>query len=109
MKLHLLAVLAAALAGSALAQSPDAKPPAKPKIDPETVVLENGRERVIARDFDAAMTRFPVELREEARAYPSVVMKNLDAIFVNRVAAERARELGLGQDPLSQQRMKQLQ
>lgn len=79
------------------------------ELDPETVLLENGRERVTVRDLDAAMTKFPEALREEARAYPSVIMKNIDAIFVNRVAADRARALGLDKDPLVQQRMLQLQ
>jgi len=76
---------------------------------PDTVVLENGREKVTVQDFDAAMTRFPEGLREEARAYPNVVIKNLDALFVNRIAADRAKDLGLDKDPLVQRRLQQLQ
>ena len=35
-------------------------------------------------------------------------MKNIDAIFVNRVAAQKAREAKLDQDPLVQQRLQQI-
>ena len=81
----------------------------KEKLEPDTVILEVGDSKVTARDFDAAMTRFPEGLRDEARAYPSVIMKNIDALFVNRVTAEKARAAGLDKDPLVQQRLKQIQ
>src|SRR4051812_16290844 len=81
----------------------------KEKLAPETVVLENGAVKITAKDFEAAMTRFPENLRDEARAYPAVIIKNLDALFVNRVAAERAKAAGLANDPLVQQRLVQIQ
>jgi parvulin-like peptidyl-prolyl isomerase len=82
---------------------------AKPPQPPETVLLENGAEHVTVRDLDAAMTRFPKELREEARAYPSVIMRNVDAIFVNRVLSDRARAAGVDQNALVKLRLRQVQ
>jgi PPIC-type PPIASE domain len=96
------AVVLAAIQGCALAAP-------KEELPPDAVLLENGPAKVTVQDFDAAMTRFPKNLREEARAYPGVILKNLDALFVNRVAAEHAMQAGLDKDPLVQQRMKQLQ
>ena len=81
----------------------------KETLEPDTVILENGPEKITVQDFDAAMTRFPANLREEARAYPSLIMKNIDALFVNRVAADKAREAGLDKDPLVRRRILQLE
>jgi len=78
------------------------------KIAPDTVVLENGNDKVTARDFDAAMTRFPEDLREEARAQPDTILKMLDALYVNRVLARRAVEKGALKDPLVTTRLEQL-
>ena len=97
--------IAAAMAIAAL----DAGAAPKEKLEPDAVVLENGPEKVTVLDFDAAMTRFPEHLREEARAYPSIIMKNIDALFVNRVAADKAREAGLDKDPLVRRRLLQLE
>ena len=80
----------------------------KEPLPPDAVLLENGSAKVTVLDFDAAMTRFPENLRAEARAYPTVIMRNLDALFVNRTAAGRAHDLGLDKDPLVRQRMQQL-
>ena len=99
--------LAIAAASVISALSAHAEP--KEKLEPDTVILENGPEKITVQDFDAAMTRFPAYLREEARAYPSVIMKNIDALFVNRVAADKAREAGLDKDPLVRRRLLQLE
>lgn len=77
-------------------------------LAPDAVVLENGPYKITAQDFDAAMTRFPDKLRDEARANPETILKMLDAIFVNRVLAQRARDAGLDRDPLVQKRREQL-
>lgn len=98
----LIAALWAALAASSTACV------AASKIDPATVVLENPEAKVTALDFDAAMTRFPDNLRDEARAYPDTIMKMIDALFVNRVLAERAKKEGIDKDPLVRQRMEQV-
>jgi len=97
-----LVALVAIVSTAALA-APKEKPPQ------DTVLLENGPAKVTVKDFDASMTRFPENLRQEAAAYPGVIMKNLDAIFVNRIAAQRAHEAKLDQDPLVQQRLQQIQ
>ena len=96
-------------AASALALSACALSAPKEPMAPDTVVLENGKQKVTVEDFDAAMTRFPEGLREEARAYPNVIIKNLDAIFVNRIAADRAKEMGLEKDPLVARRLRQVE
>ena len=101
MKRSPLVAAVLAIAASAHAFGAPAEKPA-----PDDVLLENGPAKVTVRDFDAAMTRFPENLRDEARAYPSVIMRNLDALFVNRVAAQKAVEAGLDKDPLVRQRMK---
>src|SRR4051812_48709313 len=101
-KIALAAASLAATHGCAIGASRE-KPP------PDAVLLENGAAKVTVQDFDAAMTRFPENIREEARAYPNIIIRNLDVLFVNRVAAQRAKAAGLDQDPLTQQRMVQLQ
>ena len=95
------------LAAALLAALPAAAA-AAPNVDPAMVVLENGEAKVTALDFDAAMTRFPEGLRDEARAYPDTIMKMIDALFVNRVLAQRAKKEGIDQDPLVRQRMEQV-
>ena len=102
MRRFLIATLWAVLAASSTTFA------ATPKIDPATVVLESPEAKVTALDFDAAMTRFPDNLRDEARAYPETIMKMIDALFVNRVLAERARKEGIDKDPLVRRRMEQV-
>ena len=101
-KLTLAAAVLAAAQGCAVAAP-------KEKLPPDAVLLENGPAKITVRDFDAAMTRFPENIREEARAYPAIIMRNLDALFVNRIAAERAKAEGLDKDPLVQQRLRQIE
>ena len=108
--MKLTAAIAASLAlHAAVAAEPKPEATKRAPADPGLVVLENGREQVTALDFQASMTRFPKELREEAGAYPAVIMKNIDAIFVNRVAADRAKELGLDKDPVTSRRLQQVE
>lgn len=73
---------------------------AAPAVDlkPDTVLLENGPIKVTVADFEAAMTRFPEELRAEARANPETIMKIIDALFVNRTLAYRAAQSGLDKE-----------
>ena len=109
MQISKLVLAAAALVSAQACLSAEPAPATPKRPDPDLVVLENGKEQVTALDFQAAMTRFPDELRAEASAYPAVIMKNIDAIFVNRVAADRAREAGLDKDVVTRRRMQQLQ
>lgn len=76
--------------------------------DPSTVLLENGPIKVTVEDFEAAMTRFPEYLRDEARANPETILKIIDAIFVNRTLAQRASAQKVEDDPLFRKRLEQL-
>jgi peptidyl-prolyl cis-trans isomerase C len=78
---------------------------AAPALDPQAVLLENGPVAINALDFEAAMTRFPEELRLVAQANPETIMTLIDSLFVNRVLARRAMEAKLDQDPLVKQRL----
>ena len=77
-------------------------------LDPSTVLLENGPVKVTVEDFEAAMTRFPEYLREEARANPETILKVIDAIFVNRTLAQRASAEKVEDDALFRKRLEQL-
>ncbi len=81
---------------------------AAPAADPSTVLLENGGVKVTVADFDAAMTRFPEHLRDEARAHPETILKIIDAIFVNRTLAQRAAAAKADEDALFRTRLEQL-
>ena len=59
--LHLVAAASAFMLSACALAAPKKEPMA-----PDTVVLENGKQKVTVEDFDAAMTRFPEGLREEA-------------------------------------------
>lgn len=76
--------------------------------DPSTVLLENGPVKVTVEDFEAAMTRFPEHLRDEARANPETILKIIDAVFVNRTMAQRATAAKVEDDPLLRKRIEQL-
>ncbi|HUP29485.1 MAG TPA: peptidylprolyl isomerase [Usitatibacter sp.] len=93
-----IAIAGALLAGTACAATPD----------PKAVILENGTQKITVEDFDAAMTRFPENLRDTARASGETILKLIDALFVNRVLAQRARDAGLDRDPVVQKRIEQL-
>jgi hypothetical protein len=77
-------------------------------MEPSTVLLENGAVKITVADFDAAMTRFPEHLREEARANPETILKVIDALFVNRTLALRADAAKLDEDPLFRRRLEQI-
>ena len=94
-------------AATALAIATAAGAATKP-VDPSLVVLENGPVKVTAGDFEATMTRFPEGLRDMARAQPEVVMRNVDALFVNRSLAAKAVAAGLDKDPLFAKRLEQI-
>jgi peptidyl-prolyl cis-trans isomerase C len=78
------------------------------KLDPSTVLLENGPIKITVEDFEAAMTRFPENLREEAQANPDTILKVIDALFVNRTLSQRAVAAKLEDDVLFRKRLEQL-
>lgn len=78
---------------------------AAPQLEPSAVLLENGPHKVTMLDFEAAMTRFPEDLRLTARANPETIITLIDSLFLNRVLAARALEAKVDQDPIVRQRL----
>lgn len=77
--------------------------------DPNAVILENGDVKITVADFEAAMTRFPEDLRLEARANPETIMKIIDSLYVNRMLAKKAAQAKISDDELNKLRAKQLE
>jgi len=80
-----------------------------PALDPATPIITNGRATVTARDFEAAMLRFPENLRFEARADAQRISTIVDELYLNKVLAQEAIDKGLDRDPLVKLRMQQIQ
>ena len=57
-------------------------------------------------DFDAYMEKVPAAIRDEFRAEPEKINPTVDALWIRRVAAAKAREMGLDKDPLVAARMR---
>jgi len=81
--------LAIGAAAAAEAASPGDKP-----------LVVNGDLSLTTLDFDAYMERVPPALRDEFRADSEKINPTVDALWVRRVLAVRAREAGLDKDPL---------
>jgi len=69
-------------------------------------LVVNGDLALTTLDFDAYMQRVPVEKRDEFRAKLERINPTVDALWVRRVAAERARAAGLDKDPVVQARLR---
>ena len=106
-RLCLTAAVIAALSLSAFAQSKPAKP-ADP-LPPDAVLVEDGKARVTALDFEGNMLRVPEEHRAAFRVSYDRVVAVVDNIFVARSVAEKARDAGLDKDPAVQARIRQLE
>jgi peptidyl-prolyl cis-trans isomerase C len=98
-----LAICAALAAATPALASEAPLPPA------ESVILTNGVDKVTVRDFEAVLTRVPEGLRFETRASLERISNMVDEVYVNRVLAREAAEMGIDKDPVVQARMKQLQ
>jgi peptidyl-prolyl cis-trans isomerase C len=70
-------------------------------------LVENGSIALTTLDFDAYMERVPPELRDEFRAEDAKINPTIDALWVKRVLAARARETGMDKDPLMAARLRQ--
>jgi peptidyl-prolyl cis-trans isomerase C len=57
-------------------------------------------------DFDAYMQRVPVAIRDEFRAEYEKINPTVDALWIRRVAAAKAREMGMDKDPLIAARLR---
>ena len=91
-----------ALAVAAAWAAEGARPGDKP-------LVVNGDLALTTLDFDAYMQRVPVEKRDEFRAKLERINPTVDALWVRRVAAARAREAGLDKDPVVQARLRIVQ
>ena len=89
---------AVAAAGAAEGVRPGDKP-----------LVVNGDLALTTLDFEAYMQRVPVENRDEFRAKLERINPTVDALWVRRVAAERARAAGLDKDPVVQARLRLVQ
>jgi peptidyl-prolyl cis-trans isomerase C len=82
-------------AGAAEASRPGDKP-----------LVVNGDLSLTTLDFNAYMERVPPSLRDEFRAEDAKVNPTVDALWVRRVLAARARAAGMDKDPLMAARMR---
>src|SRR5262249_50705856 len=98
---HCLAASIALAIGAATAAE-GARPGDKP-------LVVNGDLSLTTLDFDAYMERVPAQVRSEFRAEAAKVNPTVDALWVRRVVAERARKAGLDKDPLMAARLRQAQ
>jgi peptidyl-prolyl cis-trans isomerase C len=71
----------------------------------ETVLLRHGEVNVTEADYQAELATIPEQYRAGIEASGERIHQLLDKIFVHRVLAQEARELGLDQDPLLQKQV----
>ena len=95
-------ILAAVAAACALAAHGAALPPEAPLITDGSTVVDAG-------DFEGNLLRIPENRRSEVRTSYDRVATIVDNIFIARSLAQRARALGLDQDPIVQRRLRQVQ
>lgn len=88
-----------ALAVAAASAAEGARPGDKP-------LVVNGDVALTTLDFDAYMERVPADRRVEFRAKLERINPTVDALWVQRVAAVRARDAGLDKDPVVQARLR---
>jgi parvulin-like peptidyl-prolyl isomerase len=96
------ALLTVALAAAAVSAAPA-------KLPPHTPLITNGPVVVDSTDFEGNMLRIPENKRNELRMSYDRVASIVDNMFIARSLAERARALGLDQDPAVQKRLQQVQ
>ncbi len=68
--------------------------------------MVNGDLALTTLDFDAYMERVPADRRDEFRAQLSRINPTIDALWIRRVMAARARAEGLDQDPIVAARLR---
>ena len=93
----LAATIASAVVVAAAAEA--SRPGDKP-------LVVNGDLSLTTLDFDAYMERVPPARRDEFRAEYEKINPTVDALWLRRVTAARAKEMGLDKDPLVQARMR---
>lgn len=75
----------------------------------DTPLIEDGAARVTAGDLSGYLLRMPEKVRGEAMMSYEHIATMVDAVFLNRVFALKARELGFDKDPAVQSRLVQVQ
>ena len=103
----LAAVFAAATLSAGAQKAPD--PAFASPLPPDTVLVEDGKVRVEASDFEGNILRVPKDRRPAFRMSYDRVAAVVDNVFVTRSMAQKARDAGLDRDPAVQARLKQLQ
>src|ERR1051325_9507177 len=69
-------------------------------------LVVNGDLSLTTLDFDAYMEIVPADRRAEFRAEYEKINPNVDALWLRRVTAAKARELGLDKDPVIAARLR---
>ena len=87
--------LAIGAAGAAEGSRPGDKP-----------LVVNGDLSLTTLDFDAYMEKVPAARRDEFRAEYEKINPTVDALWVRRVIAQRARDAGMDKDPLVAARLR---
>lgn len=72
---------------------------------PEAIFIQSDKATVTEEDYEAELSTIPEQHRSDIEASSKRVHQLLDKIFVYRVLAQEARELGLAQDPLVRKQM----
>src|ERR1700730_2701236 len=70
-------------------------------------LVVNGDVSLTARDFDAYMVSVPGKLRDEFRMSAKRVNQTVDALWIKRMLAQKARVAGLDRDPIISARVQQ--
>src|SRR5260221_3557259 len=73
----------------------------------EAPLVVNGQVSLTSTDFEAFMVGVPVNTREEFRMNPERVNGTVDALWVKRMLAQKARDAGMDKDPITAARMRQ--
>ena len=75
----------------------------------DTLLIEDGPAKVTVNDLNGYLLKMPATARGEALANYGYVASMVDAVFMNRVLANKAKAMGLDKDPSVQARLVQLQ
>src|SRR6266446_1116710 len=70
-------------------------------------LVVNGQVSLTTTDFEAFMVSVPAKSREEFRMNAERVNGTVDALWVKRMLAQKARDAGMDKDPIIAARMRQ--
>jgi len=84
-------------------------PAAMAALPSDAPLVEDGPTKVTAVDIEGYILRVPERMRGEAMASYDRVANMVDAVYLNRVFARKAKEMGLDRSPAVQARLMHLQ